>query len=637
LAGLKLEVGEQVLIASRPAELVQVIDLDRYMVRFKSGELRSVSRAEIDDVSSVEAPKRAFDDFTAEEKAEAYRWFEAVEPLLASDLRHGEKTALADKAAELLGVNRGTVYRRIKHCDPADPMTLLPSGGQGRPGSRLDETVEAIMQEVILKHYLQRKQPTPTTVWEEYMIPAFKSAGIEPPGRATFFRRIEKLDRLVVIEAREGKRAAREAKKRLMGSYPFAGAPLSSVQIDYWQYDIEILDAVTRQPIGRPWLAMCIDTFSFMPTGYYLSLDPPGAGSAGMAIFHSITRKEKWLAKLGVDMDWPVWGVMKMVHADNAKEFRGAMMQRFVRYANTKLVNRKVKTPRYGPHIERYFGKLAHSVKHLPGATGSNIVERAKKVDPRKAARLTLADLELYLLSVIKEHIHTPRKELGMSPLEKWKSFYFDRDTGRQVQKLPPEADDLARLRKELLPVTTRKLQHYGVQWDMLHYDSEALVVIRQRHAKTPEKDFIVRRDPRDLSEVYVWDEDGKIYLTVPLRSPRGVGMNIWEHRAAKKHAQNKGHDRPDENDIFDAHKERMERHSRIREAEKETVRVRRAAEQKRHHVQARARQQAVIEATAPACQPPTPKLPAMSPPASLAPIASPVIAADDVYDDLDS
>jgi len=221
-----------------------------------------------------------------------------------------------------------------------------------------------------------------------------------------------------------------------MGSYPFAGAPLSSVQIDYWLYDLEVVNETTRNPIGRPCLTMLIDTFSFMPTGYYLSLDPPGAANAGMAIFHSITRKEKWLAGLGVEMEWPVWGFMKMIHADNAKEFRGTMMQRFVSFANTKLVNRKVHTPRYGPHIERYFGKLAQSVKHLPGATGSNIRERAKKRDPRKTASLTLADLELYLLSVIKEHINTPRAELGMSPLEKWRSYFFDPETGRQVQKL---------------------------------------------------------------------------------------------------------------------------------------------------------------------------------------------------------
>ncbi len=639
MKGLNLEVGERVLVSGRPAELVQVLDLDRYMVRFKSGELRSIGRAEIDDGASVETPKRAYDDYSPQEKAEAFRWFEAVKPLLDGDIRRGEKTALADKAAAALGVNRATVYRRIKDCDPTDPMTLLPVGGQGRPGSRLDQITEALMQEVIRKHYLQRKQATPTTVWTDYLLPAFKSAGLAHPGRATFFRRIEDLDRLVVIEAREGKRAARDAKMRMSGSYPFAEAPLSSVQIDYWQYDIEVVDELSRLPIGRPWLAMCIDTFSFMPTGYYLSLDPPGASSAGMAIFHSITRKEKWLAKLGVNMDWPVWGVMKMIHADNAKEFRGDMMQRFVRYAQTTLVNRKVKTPRYGPHIERYFGKLAHSVKHLPGATGSNIAEKAKKADPRKTARLTLADLELYLLSVIKEHINTPRKELGMSPLEKWKSYFFDRQTGRQIQKLPPEADNLARLRKELLPVTTRKLQHYGIQWDMLHYDSEALVVIRQRHAKTPQKDFIIRRDPRDLSEVYVWDEEAKVYLTVPLRNPRGVAMNIWELRAAKRQAQERGNPRPDENDIFDAHRELLERQALVREAEKETVRVRRAAEQKKHHVRARKHQQAVIGVESTIT--PSSRAPALAAPIQATPPTSPTVMAvavdDDVFDDLDS
>lgn len=491
------------------------------------------------------------------------------------------------------------------------------------------------MQEIIRKHYLQRAQPTATTVWKDYMLPAFKSAGIAPPGRTTFFRRIESLDPLIVLEGRQGKRAAREAKQRVMGRYPFAEAPLSSVQIDYWQYDIEIVDEATRKPIGRPWLAMCIDTFSFMPTGYYLSLDPPGASSAGMAIFHSITRKEKWLADLGVDMNWPVWGVMKMVHADNAKEFRGQMMQKFVRYAQTTLVNRKVKTPRYGPHIERYFGKLAQSVKHLPGATGSNIRERAKKLDPRKTASLTLNELELYLLSVIKEHLNTPQTELGMTPLEKWKSFFFDRETGRQIQKLPAEADDLQRMRKELLPIEKRKLLHYGVQWDSLHYDSEALVVVRQRNAKNPKRDFIVRRDPRDLSEIYVWDEESKIYLTVPLRNPRAVAMNIWEHRAAKRHAQERGTSKPDENDIFDAHRERTSRTALIVEAEKETVRVRRAAQQKKEHVVSKVRQNAVIEAAQRI--PKSEHAQTATMPRALPPSLPQSVSEDDVFDDLDS
>lgn len=633
MPGLRLEVGEEVSVGGRPAELVQVLDLDRYMVRFASRELRSVGRAEIDDPHSAETPKRAFEDYTPEEKAEAFRWFNAVKPLLHGEVRRGERTIAADRAAQLLGCSRATVYRRVDQWDGEDPMTLLPQGGQGQgTGSRLEEPREALMQQVIRSHYLHRSQPSPTTVWNDKLLPAFARANLPQPGRATFYRRIEELDPLEVIEARQGKRAAREAKKRMMGSYPFAGAQLSSVQIDYWLYDLEVVDETTRNPIGRPCLTMLIDTFSFMPTGYYLSLDPPGAANAGMAIFHSITRKEKWLAGLGVEMEWPVWGFMKMIHADNAKEFRGTMMQRFVTFGNTKLVNRKVHTPRYGPHIERYFGKLAQSVKHLPGATGSNIRERAKKRDPRKTASLTLADLELYLLSVIKEHINTPRAELGMSPLEKWRSYFFDPETGRQVQKLPPEVGYLDRLRKELLPLQKRTLQHYGIQWDLFHYDSDALVVLRQRHAKTPDKEFIVRRDPHCLSEVYVWDDEAKMYLTVPLRNPRGVPMNIWEYRAAKKEVQARTGKRATENDIFDVHRERTERLERVLAAQKETLRVRRAAQQKKHHAETRKRQNDVIG------QPPS--APPKQPPGRLGnPVALAMQADDfdDVFKDLDS
>ena len=123
MPGLKLEVGEKVSIGGRPAELVKVLDLDRYMVRFPSRELRSVGRAEIDDPHSAETPKRAFEDYSAEEKAEAFRWFSAVKPLLDGGLRRGDKTVAADRAAQQLGCSRATVYRRLDQWDGEDPMT----------------------------------------------------------------------------------------------------------------------------------------------------------------------------------------------------------------------------------------------------------------------------------------------------------------------------------------------------------------------------------------------------------------------------------------------------------------------------------------------------------------------------------
>lgn len=593
MKGLRLDTGVNVTIAKRPATIVRVLDLDSYLVRFDNEDHRVVGRKDIDDPRSVGAPIRALDDYSPKETSEAYRWWEVLKPLLTGTIGRGEKSDFMIEAGKVLGVDRATVYRRVTGYN-GTVMSLLPRGGQGGRGQRrMNADRDALLDAVIRKHYLIRNQPAPMTVYKENVELEFAKAGLRPPALSTFYERIAALDPIEVIQARQGKRAAHDAKKRLMGSYPFADAPLSSVQIDYWDYDLEVVDSVDRLPIGRPRLTMVIDTFSFMPVGYYLSLDPTGASSAGLAIFHSITRKERWLADLGVEMEWPVWGFPKMIHADNAKEFRGTMLLQFTDNSDGELMNRKVKTPRYGPHIERFFGKLAFSVKHLPGATGSNIRERAKLPDPRKTASLTLDELELYLLSIIKEHINTTHSTLGMTPLEKWRSYFFE--GSKQINKLPDEVDNLDFWRKELMPKTERTLQSYGLQWDLIHYDSDGLVAVRQRHAKTPGKMFTVRRDPRDISEVYVWDPDNKVYLTVRYRSPMGVAMSLWDQRATKRALEEKGLMQVGENEIFDAFKERIKRQELVASSKQDTLKARRQREQKRRHEDARKREKAVV------------------------------------------
>jgi len=633
LKGLRLDAGVNVTIGNRPATIVRVLDLDSYLVRFESEEHRVVGRKDIDDPRSVSAPIRALDDYSPKETEEAYCWWEVLKPLLTGAISRGEKSDFIIEAGKVLGVDRATVYRRVKGYT-GSVMSLLPKGGQGARGQRrMSAERDALLDAIIRKHYLVKNQPAPMTVYKEHLEIEFAKAGLRPPVLATFYARIAALDPIEVIEARQGKRASHDAKKRLMGSYPFAEAPLSSVQIDYWDYDLEVVDSVDRLPIGRPRLTMVIDTFSFMPIGYYLSLDPTGASSAGLAIFHSITRKERWLADLGVEMEWPVWGFPKMIHADNAKEFRGSMLRQFMANVDGELMNRKVKTPRYGPHIERYFGKLAFSVKHLPGATGSNIRERAKLPDPRKSASLTLGELELYLLSVIKEHINTKHSTLGMTPLEKWRSYFFEGT--KQINKLPDEVDNLDFWRKELMPKTERTLQSYGVQWDLFHYDSDGLVALRQRHAKTPSKTFTVRRDPRDVSEVYVWDPDNKVYLTVRYRSPMSIGMSLWDQRATKRALEEQGLMHIGENEIFDAHKERIKRQELVASSKQDTVKARRQREQKRRHEDARKREKAVVTGSGPPAAVPRPIAVPLSaePPPPESPAAP---RRTDTFDDLD-
>lgn len=226
MKGLRLDAGVNVTIGKRPATIVRVLDLDSYLVRFESEEHRVVGRKDIDDPRSVSAPIRALDDYSPKETEEAYRWWEVLKPLLTGTISRGEKSDFIIEASKVLGVDRATVYRRVKGYT-GSVMSLLPKGGQGARGQRrMSAERDALLDAIIRKHYLVRNQPAPMTVYKEHLEIEFAKAGLRPPVLATFYARIAALDPIEVIEARQGKRASHDAKKRLMGSY---AAPLRSL------------------------------------------------------------------------------------------------------------------------------------------------------------------------------------------------------------------------------------------------------------------------------------------------------------------------------------------------------------------------------------------------------------------------
>lgn len=640
MANWKIEIGAETRLGGRRATFVSVIDFDQYMVCFPDGSYRVVGATDLDPKDDPQSVPRAFDDYSPAELEEAYRWYEALKDLLDGKVPRGERSAFVVAAALVLKAGQSTVWRRIQNWN-GNPLSLVrerPNGGRGK--SRMAPEREALMSKVIADHYMNRRQRPPKEVYDDFLLDAFRTARLRPPSLATFYERIHRLDSVEVIEKRQGKRAAHEARKRMQGRFPFGDEPLGCVQMDYWLYDVEIVDDVDRETIGRgALLALAIDVCTMMPYGYHLSLDPTGANNAGLAIFHGMTRKERWLKEVGFDMEWPVWGMLKMLHLDNAKEFRGSMLRRFLadedglKGVAAELVNRKVKTPRYGPHIERFFGTLAWKVKGLPGATGSNTKERQTR-NSSKTAKLTLHDLELHLLSVLKEHTNTKRKELGgLTPLQKWRSYFFE--GGKQIRPLPDEPKDLDLLRKELMPMVTRTVQDYGIRIDNIFYDSTELVAVRQRHANEPGREFIIRRDPRDISEVYVFDPDNKRYLTVPYRRHGAPVISQWEAKAAIRHFNDIDKDFA-EADIFDFITERRERQNRIEEAGKLTTKVRKERAQQRQREKARSREAAVIASAKPKASAPPPESPRMAPDVTIGGAEAASDPYANVFDELD-
>ena len=62
---------------------------------------------------------------------------------------------------------------------------------------------------------------------------------------------------------------------------------------------------------------------------------------------------------------------------------------------------------------------------------------------------------------------------------------------------------------------------------------------------------FILRRDPRDISRVWALDPDGNAYLEVPYRTLSRPPVSAWEQKAAANRLRELGRADIDENALF--------------------------------------------------------------------------------------
>ncbi|HWS87331.1 MAG TPA: Mu transposase C-terminal domain-containing protein [Pyrinomonadaceae bacterium] len=517
-----------------------------------------------------------------EEWSEARRRYGIIQPLL-----YGRRTTegVAEQA-RAAGVHLSTIYRWIDIYKRRERLSdLLPakrSGGRGE--SRLPPETEVILKETIEDYYLNAQKRSAQKTFDEVRRRC-RNAGVAFPHPNTVRFRISQLSEEVKMKRRLNAKAAREKFAPVKGHFPGADYPLAVVQIDHTPLDIILVDDVHRLPVGRPWITLAIDVFSRMVAGLYVSFDPPGALSTGLCIAHAILPKEKWLARYGITAPWPCWGVMKTIHADNAKEFHSNMLQRGCEEHGIELKFRPVATPHYGGHIERLLGTVLKEIHSLPGTTFSNPRERGEYDSEAKAA-MTLFEFEKWLANFIVGVYHQRlHNSLQMSPIKKYEQGVFGTE-GNPGTGLPARIVDEDRLRLDFMPYDKRTIQSYGVVIEEIHYYSD--VLRRFINAADPDdprrkKQFTFRRDPRDISQVYFYDDELKQYSRIPYRDTSHPPISIWELREVRRQLEKEGRESVDESVIFEAY-ERM----RAQEAAsvRETKRARRASQRRSGHQQ---------------------------------------------------
>ena len=585
-ASINIAMGAAVLFEGKRHTITHILDLETVLAQ-EEGSSTSV-RLYIKDLAPP-TPNRSDQETETEltivsedDWNEARRRLNIIRPLLGG---RRTKEGVAEQA-RAAGVHYVTIYRWIDAYEREGRLSaLLPtkrSGGRGK--SRLPAETEAILKATIEDYYLSTQKRSTQKTCEE-VLRRCRNACVPLPHPNTVRNRITQVSEELKLKRRVNAKAAREKFAPIKGHFPGADYPLAVVQIDHTKLDIILVDDVHRLPIGRPWITMAIDVFSRMVVGFYVSFDPPSALSTGLCIAHAILPKEKWLARYDITTSWPCWGVMKTIHADNAKEFRGNMLNRACEEHGIDLDFRPVATPHYGGHIERLLGTVLKEIHSLPGTTFSNPRERAEYDSEAKAA-MTLFEFEKWLANFIVGVYHQRvHNSLQMNPVKKYEQGIFGTKE-RPGIGLPTRILDEDRLRLDFMPYVERTIQSYGVVIDEIHYYSD--VLRRFINAANPsdsrrKRQFIFKRDPRDISQIYFYDPELKQYSRIPYRDTSHPPISVWELREVRRQLEKEGKENIDEGLIFETY-ERMR--AQEEQAVRETKRVRRENQRRTMHSQ---------------------------------------------------
>jgi putative transposase len=491
--------------------------------------------------------------YSVEDWHEAQRRFEAIKGLLENPLRTRSD---AETMARNAGVHVATLYRWLHDYIRAGHVAALVPAKRGRRSgtNMLSPDVDAIVQSVIEDYYLSKQSRTPDDAIEEVQRRC-RLAKLPPPHPNTVRNRLHHIPDLVRLKRRGRRDEANNRYLPIRGTIETATHPFALVQIDHTPADIIVVDEVHRRPIGRPYVTLAIDVFSRMVAGLYISMDPPSSASVGLCLAHAMCPKREYLASLGVPGSWPVWGRIAVVHADNAKEFRGVALERGAEQHRIGLQWRPPATPRYGGHIERYVGTVMRHLHKLPGTTFSNTRMR-RGYDSESEAVLTLKELEVEIVDFIVNKYHQRiHSKLGVSPLKKWEVGIMGTDQQPGLG-LMPVPQDPHRLLLDFMPLEERTIQRYGIQLDNItYYDPVLDPYISSYVTQSPSSKakFIIRRDPRDISRIYFYDPADHSYTILPYRNIGHPPMSLYELREIRKRLTAEGLRDIDEDVIFEA------------------------------------------------------------------------------------
>ena len=316
-----------------------------------------------------------------------------------------------------------TLAARFRTHPVAESLAPKPRGpvvGSHRIDPAVRASIDVLIDEIALKMVSPSRAEVARQIWG--LLHADNGNHRFPADMIPSEKTIERL--LSEISSRKWAKATMGSKTRSAhephpGEYSSEGF-LDLVQMDHTKADVILVDSLGREELGRPWITFLIEIWTRSILGYYVSFGDPSIFRCGRAVASALLPKEPILAHLGVDVSYPMYGLFRRLHADQAKPHRSEAFRRACVRNGIDPDVRKPGPAHLGGHIERLIGTMVGKLRLLPGATGSNVLARDGH-DAEAEAAMTLAEFERWLLCQIAIYHYTPHSALGgLCPAQMW-------------------------------------------------------------------------------------------------------------------------------------------------------------------------------------------------------------------------
>lgn len=355
---------------------------------------------------------------------------------------------------------------------------------------------------------------------------------IKQVSQSAIYRWVENLRADIRDSSRLGADVARNKYRSAMGGLK-VNQVLERVEIDHTPLDLIVINKGNNLPLGRAWLTLALDKFSRMVVGFYISFNAPSSYAVLQCLKQIILTKDDLLKRFpDIKNDWPVFGIPDLLALDNGMDLHSDALKKACLELGIQILYCPAGTPEMKGSVERFFRTINQGLIHkLPGSTFSNIDERGDYPSEDMAA----IDLETLVHLVTKWIVDvynvTPHRGIGDTPLNKWLESVKTRIV--ELPVYPSQLDVITGVPAK------RKLFHYGIELDRLHYNSRQLQEIRRVSGENNEVELKFYED--QVAYIDVFDPYTKEYLRVDAVHEDYVkDLYRQTHRLASVHARKK-------------------------------------------------------------------------------------------------